>query len=74
MQAGLFRLVSGYHDTMFAAQTFETGWEDQIRDVYALHILNHVQKQRDLVARHNSRIKAEQAKEREAKKQRRMQR
>jgi hypothetical protein len=47
LQSGLFRIINGYHDTLFTAQTLEKGWEDQAREVTALHVLNHAQKARD---------------------------
>jgi hypothetical protein len=57
VQAGLFNTISGYHDTLFTGQTLEDGWEEQLREVLAMHVLNHTQKARDRVARHNTKIR-----------------
>ncbi|KAI8822997.1 digestive organ expansion factor [Fimicolochytrium jonesii] len=59
LQASLFPHVNEYQDVMFAKQTHANS--AQLRQMYALHAMNHVFKTRDRVLKNTTKLKSEAA-------------
>jgi hypothetical protein len=55
LQVGLFPFMGHYADILFAARSFDNA--SQLRDLCALHVLNHCLKSRDINTKHNSKIR-----------------
>jgi len=50
----IFALLNNYYDVLFCRRTMTN--QSELRQVYVLHILNHVFKTRDYILRHNGKI------------------
>ncbi|ETL85931.1 hypothetical protein L917_14589, partial [Phytophthora nicotianae] len=59
----LSQQMSAYTDVFFAGQTYEN--TEKLRQLSAMHVLNHVLKARDTVTRNNERIKKQSEEEKE---------
>ncbi|KAG5293480.1 DUF1253 domain-containing protein [Histoplasma capsulatum G186AR] len=53
LASGLAPSIFGYHDLLFGARTLSNS--ARFRDLYCLHVLNHILKTRDRVLKNNSR-------------------
>jgi U3 small nucleolar RNA-associated protein 25 len=56
IQSELFQFLNSYRDVFVPTRTLDTG--DELRDAWALHVLNHVMAARARVLRHNARLRA----------------
>lgn len=63
LEYSLFHQFSSYKDVFYAAQTYES--TETLRRLSAMHVLNHIVKSRDTVARNNERLRKRQAKDKE---------
>ncbi|KAF1314399.1 Digestive organ expansion factor, partial [Globisporangium splendens] len=63
LEYSLFHQFESYKDVFFAAQTYES--TETLRRLSAMHVLNHIIKARDTVARNNERLRKRQVKEKE---------
>ena len=57
LQTDFFQLLTSYRDVFIPLRTLDNG--DELRQVWALHILNHVLSARARVLRHSSRLRSE---------------
>lgn len=60
LEYSLFHQFSSYKDVFYAAQTHES--TETLRRLSAMHVLNHITKSRDTVARNNERLRKRQNK------------